>query len=218
MGNCFRINGPGLPGIKVSEIKSQPSSSLLPPMWTNQVSTTLIISGLSIQLVLTPLQIPCPSCKKTGAVTIPSLDPATVQSDELLSIISLHSRVSDYSKTGDENLEEEGETEGDTDRSSGRQGTTDKPGLPCAWQKTHQGLLMQDDGFKGLIDIIEGTGVANPPALMPALWLITRTACSLPARAAKETMDSEKAQIPEEPEVPSTPVTTKQHLQLAEHK
>ena len=95
------------PGIKKHKIKSQSSSSL-PPKHLRWVFMALITPGPSVEEPdFPPLQTSQSSCTKTGPVSVPYLDTIPYMVKRL-SIISLHSCLSDYAQTMDEELKEEG--------------------------------------------------------------------------------------------------------------
>ena len=120
-----------------------------------------------------PMWTPSPSYKGTQPVSVPFLDPDTVQVREFLLIISLHSGLSDYIKTRGEVSDEGHELADEVKRQTARQETMDKSGFLCALWMIHQGVLVQADGVKSLIDIAEGTDVVNLPTILPILGPVT---------------------------------------------
>ena len=70
-----------------------------------------------------------PFCKETKLVSIPFPEPGAIQGDELSSIISPWSRLSNYTVTRDEESEEECKPTGKPEKELDKQGTIDKQGL-----------------------------------------------------------------------------------------
>ena len=58
--------------------------------------------------------------------------------------------------------------------------------------------MISADGVKDLINIVEGTGVSDLPAVLLILGLITEAVCGTPSRAAQESREFKEAQGPEE--------------------
>ena len=69
-------------GIVNCEIKSQSSDPLLTKQ-TRCISTTLVTLGPSVELDVPPMWVPQPSNKVTELVSVPFLDPCTMQDDAL---------------------------------------------------------------------------------------------------------------------------------------
>ena len=125
----------------------------------------------------------------------PFPDTDTVWGDALISVVSLHSRLSVHLDTGDVS-EEEGEPASELKEGSSKKGIVDKLSVPCTLQKIYQGLMMQADGVKELIYIVEGTDISYLPVMVPFLQLVTWAFSRLPGRSASEMKDSDKAQAP----------------------
>ena len=117
-----------------------------------------------------PLHTPKLILKEAEPVTVTCLDPGTMQGDELSSIICPLKRLSGYAETGDEESEEEGKLTGDAEEWSSRQRIIESL---CILQNIHQGLLMEDNGIKDLINIVEGMDITGLPAVLPVLRSVT---------------------------------------------
>ena len=71
-----------------------------------------------------------------------------------------------------------------------RQGTTDKLDLLHALQKIDQDLIMQADGVKDLISMVEGMDISDVPAVLSIHMIVTRAASGTAGRTAEGMKDS----------------------------
>ena len=116
-----------------------------------------------------------PLCAEYKPVSVPYLDPETIQGDELSPIVSLPSHLSDYVQTKDEDMEGEHKPAGYSEKGLAKLGTIDKLGLQHALHKIYQGLMMPVHGNKELISVPEGTSVSDLPVLRSATGAVSIT-------------------------------------------
>ena len=107
-----------------------------------------------------------------------------MQGDEVSSIVSLHSQLSDYTQTWNEDMEEDGKPAGGPEK-----GMT-------ALQKVHQDLMIQVDGFKDLISVAEGMDVSDFPMVLPILGSVTGVVSITPSGSAEGERTPTKHRLP----------------------
>ena len=104
-----------------------------------QVSATLAASKASEEPDIPTMQTAWPSHLETLPVTVPYLDPELRHDDDLLSIISPHSQLSEYVQTENEKFDERSKLIGKPVNVVAKQGTVDKLLLLHALQEDPQG-------------------------------------------------------------------------------
>ena len=204
-------------GTEKHQIESQSGSSL-PPKLARWVSTILAIPGPSVELDIPPLWTPQPSNTKTGPVSVPYMDLHSIKSYKSSSVISTHNCLSEYTHTGDWEMEEEGEPTGKPEDGSVVQGTIDMLDFLHTLWKINQGLMMQVHGIKGLINVVERMGISSLPALLPILRSVSGVTSSSLSWTVDRMKASNKMQMSKDLETTRTPVTIDQHLQLPMHE